>query len=310
MNIKKTALTLSLSAALLLGLAACGDDTATASTAGAIAPKAAQVAAAVPSANMGPVETAMEAARLMKTNDIKGMLAISMPAAELKKIAQKWDEGRKEPVTDTQRKEFADGLSKVLAPGAIDEMMAVAEPQLVQLKAQMPMYVGMGAGMMQQSIQSNPDMTAEQKKVAEQMVTALQTWAGKTDFSDPQRLRKAATELVNGVRATNITTLDQMKALSFDQLLGKSGVMFAATKKALNAYDFNVDEMFSSQKAEQVSMNGDSAVVRTSATLFGSPIVSESTMVKIDGRWYSKDMIEGMKKMAESETESTPKAES
>jgi hypothetical protein len=300
MNFKKSAIALSLSASLMLGLSACGgDDAATASTAGAIAPKAAQVASAVPSANLGPVETAMETARLMKSNDIKGMLTLMVPASELKKISDKWEEARKEPITDQQRKEFADGIGKALAPGALDELMAMAAPQLEQLKPQMPMYVGMGVGMMQQSIQSNPDMTAEQKKVAEQMITAMQSWANKTDFADPQRLRKAASEMINSLKATNVTTLDQLKGLSFDQLLGKSGVLFAGFKKALGAYDFNMDEMFSSQKAEQISLNGDTAVVRTTATLFGQPIVSDATMVKVDGRWYSKDMMDGLKKMAE-----------
>ena len=52
-------------------------------------------------------------------------------------------------------------------------------------------------------------------------------------------------------------------------------------------------------KAEQISMTGDTAVVRTSMTFLGQPITSEAQMVKSDGRWYSKDSIEALNKVTE-----------
>jgi hypothetical protein len=294
----------SLALLLALGLGACGDDdaAANANSAGALAPKAAQVASAIPAADLGPAQTTMEMMRLAKTNDLKGMFQLAVPPSVLKEMTAQWETKRKEPITDTQRKEFAEGISKILAPGAIDEMMAAAEPQLAQLKGQMPMYVGMGGGMLKQSIQANPDLNETQKKQALEMVGALETWAGKTDFADPNRLRKAATEFANGLRATNITTLDQMQALSFDQMLGKGGVLFAAMKKSFNAYDLNLDDMFASTKSEQISLTGDSAKIKTTMTFLGQQIVSETDMMKIDGRWFSKESQDAFKKMSESMT--------
>jgi hypothetical protein len=305
----KNTLSIALCVTLALGLAACGDDAAsvTATATGSVGSgKVAQVATAAPNKQMGPVETTLEIGRLAKSNDIKGLLALSVPGAEIKKMADNWESKRKEPLTDANRKEFADGLAKLLAPGAIDELMAQAEPQLAQLKPQMPLYVGMGVGFLQQGINANGEMTEEQKKQAVAMVGALQTWAGKTDLTDPNRLRKALTELASGVRATNITTLDQMQALSFDQVLGKGGVMFGALKKALNVYDLNMDQMLSSVKAQQVSMTGDTAVIKSSMTFLGQEFASETPMVKVDGRWYSKGSIDALKKATESME--TPKA--
>jgi hypothetical protein len=296
-------LSLIFAVSLALGLTACGDDDATASakaTGAMDAPKVAQVAGAVSANNMGPAEVSMELAHLAKINDLKGMMTLAMPASEFKKIVDSWESKRKEPITDTQRKEFADGLAKLTAPGAIDELMKQAEPSLAQMKPQMAMYIPMGIGMIQQSIASNADMSDVQKKQATEMVGAMQGWATKTDFTDANRLRKALTEMANGVKATNITSLDQMQALSFDQVLGKGGVMFGSMKRALNAYDLNMDDMFSSLKAEQVSMTGDSALVKTNITFLGQQISSETQMVKSDGRWYSKDSIEAMKKVTES----------
>ena len=311
----KNKLSLALGAAFALSLAACGGDepTATAKATGSLAaPKVAQVAAAVSSANMGPAQVSMELAHLAKINDLKGMMTLAMPAPALKKMLDSWETKRREPITDSDRKEFADGIAKLTAPGAIDELMALAEPQLTQAKPQMAFYVPMGIGVLQQGIASNADMTEAQKKQASEMVSALQGWAAKTDLTDPNRLRKALTELAIGVKATNITTLDQLQGLSFDQILGKGGLLFGSMKRALNAYDLNMDEMFSSLKAEQISMSGDTALIKTSMTFLGQAFTSEAEMVKSDGRWYSKDSIKALEKVTEQaigeNKEGTPKA--
>ena len=298
----KNKLSLALGLVLALSLVACGGDepAVTAKAMDSItAPKAAQVAAAVSSQNMGPAQVSMELARLAKINDLKGMMTLALPAPALKKMVDSWEAKRVEPITDSNRKEFADGIAKLLAPGAIDELMAQAEPQMAELKPQMALYIPMGIGMAQQAISSNVDLSDVQKKQATEMVTALQGWAMKTDLTDPNRLRKALTQLASGVRATNITTLDQLQGLSFDQMLGKGGVLFGSMKRAFNAYDFNMDEMFSSLKAEQISMTGDTAVIRTSMTFLGQAMTSEAEMIKSDGRWYSKDSIEALKKVTE-----------
>ena len=306
----KNKLSLALGVVLALTLSACGGEepTATAKATGMIAaPKVAQVAAAV-SSSMGPAQVTMELAHLAKINDLKGMLTLAMPAAQMKKMVDSWEAKRKEPISESDRKEFADGIAKLIAPGAIDELMALAEPEMAALKPQMAMYSAIGIGMAQQAITANADMSESQKKQATEMVGALQGWATKTDFTDPNRLRKALTELATGVRATNITTLDQLQGLSFDQMLGKGGVLFGSMKRAFNAYDLNMDSMFSSVKAEQLSMSGDTAVVKTSMTFLGQPMTSETQMVKSDGRWYSKDSIDALKKaesaMAEREEDS------
>ncbi len=300
---------------LALSLAACGGDepAATGQAMGSIAaPKVAQVAAAVSNKAMGPAQVSMELAHLAKINDLKGMMTLAMPAPALKKIVDSWETKRLEPISDSDRKEFADGIAKLTAPGAIDELMALAEPKMAELKPQMAMYIPGGIMFIQQSISSNTEMSDTQKKQATQMVGALQTWAMKTDLTDPNRLRKALTELAIGVKATKVTTLDQLQGLSFDQMLGKGGVLFGSMKRAFNAYDLNMDEMFTSLKAEEISMTGDTAVIKTSMTFLGQAISSEAEMVKSDGRWYSKDSIEALEKATEQamgeNKEGTPEA--
>lgn len=302
---KHTTTRLVLAASLAFALNACGDESAEKSG-GALAStgaKTEQVAAASTASakptnksGMSPVETTLEAGRLAKANDLKGLVGLILPAAQLKEAEENWEKTRAEPATDQERKEFADNIAKLIAPGAVDKLVTEAEPQLAQLKLQMPMYVGMGMGMAQQAINENAQLSESEKKQAIDSLTAVQTWANKTDLTDPNRMRKALNELANGVRATQITTLDQVRALSFDQALGKGGVLFAAVKKSLAAYDFDLDQTFSSVRAEQVSVEGDNAVVKTTIRFLGQEISSEAPMVRVDGRWYGKSMIEQLKK--------------
>lgn len=305
---KNTTTRLVLAASLAIALGACGEDT-TEKSGGALAsassPKVEQVASAStqPSkGGMSPVETTLEAGRLAKANDLKGLVSLILPAAQLKEAEENWEKNRAEPISEQERKEFEENVAKLIAPGAVDELVAAAEPQLAQLKLQMPMYVGMGMGMAQQAINGNADLSEAEKKQALDSLTAIQAWAGKTDITDPNRLRKALTELANGVRATKITTLEQVRALSFDQALGKGGVLFAAVKKSLAAYDFDLDQTFSSVRAEQVSVDGDSAVVKTTIRFLGQEISSEAPMVRVDGRWYGKSMMEQLKKATSAES--------
>ena len=312
---KNTTTRLVLAASLAFALNACGDEAADKSG-GALASansgaKVEQVATAAATAKpsskggMSPVETTLEAGRLAKANDLKGLVGLILPAAQLKEAEENWEKTRTEPATEQERKEFADNIAKLIAPGAVDKLVTEATPQLEQLKLQMPMYVGMGMGMAQQAINSNAELSESEKKQAIDSLTAIQTWAGKTDVTDPARLRKALTELANGVRATQITTLDQVRALNFDQALGKGGVLFAAVKKSLAAYDFDLDQTFSSVRAEQVNLEGDNAVVKTTVRFLGQEISSEAPMVRVDGRWYGKSMIEKLKQVsAENSTES------
>ncbi|MCB1588789.1 MAG: hypothetical protein KDI56_07795, partial [Xanthomonadales bacterium] len=46
------------------------------------------------------------------------------------------------------------------------------------------------------------------------------------------------------------------------------------------------------------SMEGDMAKVRTSYTLFGQQVSYDTELVKQDGRWYSKDGMESIEKLA------------
>lgn len=290
MSFKKLSLALAMSGAALV---ACSkEEPAPAPVAAKTMPAAAPISIAAAS----PAGVAGEMGQLAKRSDIKGLARLLLPPEHYNKAVKEWDDKRKIALTEKDRQEFIEGWGKLIAPGAVDEIMKEAEPQLVQMKGQIPMYVAMGAGFAQQTIQADEKMTPAQKEQASALLNALQGWAMKTDFADAARLRKALTEFSNGARATKIATLDDLHALNFEQVLDKGGVMFTAFKRALNAYDLNMDEMFSTIKSEQLSMAGDLAKVKTTFQFLGQTITAENELVKVDGKWYGKDMLEGLEK--------------
>jgi hypothetical protein len=93
-------------------------------------------------------------------------------------------------------------------------------------------------------------------------------------------------------RDINLKTLDEARALSFDQSMTKAQVAFQALKEALGVYGFSFDQMLDSVKPEVVSNDGKLAKVKINYSLFDTPLSMETEMVNLDGRWYGKEAID------------------
>lgn len=258
--------------------------------------------AAAPAAEQAAVATTSAASTMsaqvsaFRANDLKSLLESALPPAQLDKLRAEWDTERQQPLSEEERLEFAENWGKLTAPDGIDRIMAEVEPQLAKLKPQIAGLIGMGQGAATVMIAQSTELTADQKAQATQFMNGLSAWAMKTDFADPALLRQSLTALGEGLRATGIQTLDEARALSFDELLVRIGQAMGGFKQALAVYGFSLDEMADSIKTELVSENGNSARVKVSYALFGTPMSFESDMERVDGRWYGKDMLEQIRK--------------
>ena len=281
---------LALAGALSVALIACGKK----EEAAAPAPAAVQAKAK----ELNPVETLQATTDAFKKNDLGSLLALTLPPAKLDEIKADWDKNRAEPITEEDRKEFADGWGKLVADGAVDKMMTEVEPQLEQMKMQLPMMMPMFQGMATMSVSESTELSDEQKAAATGALNGLFTWAQTADLANGDKLRQALTIAHERGRSLNINSLDDVKAMEFDQMLAKGSVMLGAVKEMLNVYGLSLDDMAGSMQAEQVSMEGDMAKVRTSYTLFGQQVSYDTELVKQDGRWYSKDGMESFEKLA------------
>jgi hypothetical protein len=230
-----------------------------------------------------------------RNNDVAGVLKAALPPGELAQLNAQWDRVRSEmSFTEEQRAQFAATMSTLTQKDAVDAIMTMLEPQLKELDqqmAQMPMAIMMGSGFAIAMIEQDESLSPEQKKQARQVMEAMSQWAMKTPFNDRARIRKAVEAAVTTAGQLGLSDLEQLKGMSFDELLSKAGIALAGLKRMLEAFDFSIDQSLDSLKVEVVSEKGDEATVRTTLTMFGTPIVSEGVLVRRDGGWYGRDLL-------------------
>ena len=257
--------------------------------------------AATAEATASPDQAIAEVASKLKSGDVLAVLQMSLPPKHLDKMKADWKaKMAADPVTDEDRKEFAETIAKLTAADAETALYAEAEPQLAKMEtemaAQMPMLIGMGQGFAMQSIQANEKLTEAQKKQAGDVVGAMATWLQGVKFADRELAKQAIGKAVATARALELTTLDEVRGLEFEPAMAKMGVAFNGTKEVLAIYGLKLDETFDSVQTQIISQDGDNAMVKVDYQIFGQPLSFETAMVQIDGRWYGKDTIEQLEK--------------
>ena len=217
----------------------------------------------------------------LKQNDVRHLVELASSKTAFEEMKTKFAEMNKKPISDEDRRQFAESFGRLTADDAVDSIMKEIEPKLAEYKNQLPGYIAMGAGMMQMQV-ANSSVSEEEKASATKAITAIQTWAGKTDFADPKRARVAVTALVDAAKSIDLKTPEAVKALSFDQAMDKVGIFFGGFKKALLAYDFDLDATFTSFKATDLEKPGE---VQIKASVFGTELTSKANLTQREGRW-------------------------
>lgn len=285
-------------ASLLFAVSACGEKT----------PEQAAAPAAQASTPDGAI---LRSAQLLKDDDIQGLIRHAMPPPDYERTREEWTRDiNSTPVTEEDRQKFAETMQKLTAPGAEEALFAEIEPQLrafdAEYQQQMPMYVAMGTGWLQGMVQESKELSPEARQQAIAAIAAMGEWVRKTRFTDPDLVKQVIAILVRAARAVDVHTLEQARALGFEQSMDKMRITVRALKDALAVYDLSVDHTLDSVKAEVLSNDGNTAKVLVSYSLFDTPLTGEMEMVNVDGRWYDKDTIEKLRAQA---TESGDEAE-
>jgi len=253
-----------------------------------------------------PDAAVLAAVRALRGNDLNAFFLAALPPSEVAKIKSDWaNKMNEDPITDEDRKKFADQMAKFTAPGAEDKLFAEAEPQLKKLDAQaaqIPMMIAMGQGFLQSAIQQNQDLTDEQKKQSAAVVDAAAKWAQGVKFTDPALAKAAIAAVSKTARDLNLKSLDEVRALNYDQGMAKAGIALAGAKQIAGAYGLKIDQWLDSVKAETVSTTGDAAKVKVTYTAFDQPFTTESDLVKVDGKWFGKQAVEKWQKEQAAET--------
>ena len=292
----KTIFRSTLLAAIALGVAACNNDSSQSTSA---------------SAN-GPEQTVQRSIALTREGDVAGLFENSLPPEEFARIKAEWtNEKDNAPADDAARARFAETMAKLTADDAAEKLYAEIEADVrqfdTQYQKQVPTLVAMGRGYLKGLVQQSDALSASEKEQASSIIEALAKWVEQTRFTDPNLVKKALGEVAATARAIDLKTLDQARALSFDESAPKLKIAFNGLKSVLDVYGFSINDTLDSMKTTLISSEGDNAVVQIDYTLLGTPLQTTSEMIRIDGRWYSKDTIEKLKaRKTEAEKMATP----
>jgi hypothetical protein len=292
---------ISLIVALAAGAVACNQQTAAPPTAAAPATPAPPVPAATT-----PDASVLASVHALRANNVASLLENALPAGEVAKMKADWTkEINKDPLTDEDRHKFSEQMSKLTAPGAEDKLFAELEPQLKQFEQQsaqqMPMMIAMGQGFIQSAIQQSKDLNDQQKQQTLALTDATAKWAQTAKFTDAALAKQAIGVVCKTARDLNLKTLDEARALNYDQAMQKAGIVLGGFKQLFAIYGLSMDKALDSVKAETLSANGDAAKVKITYTAFDQPFSTESDLVKLNGKWYSKQAIEQWTKAQEKE---------
>ena len=207
-------------------------------------------------------------------------------------MRQAYELARVKPTTAEDRAKFEQEYAKLVGPDAVDTLMAEIEPKLEEARPQAAGAVMMGIGALQMAVASpDSEMTEAQRAALRTALPGLQQWVTTTDFLSSQSMRQALTLISNAARNTGVANLDQLKMLSFEELLAKAGSVLAASKQAIRIYGLDLDQIADSIDVQVLDIEGATARVRTTVTVFDAPIATEHELVLVDGRWYGKDAV-------------------
>lgn len=252
----------------------------------------------------GPEAAIHTSVALLKAGDIGGLIAHSLPPADYAKVKAEWGQDQ-DPPTDEERAQFAEMMAKLTAPDAEQTLYAEIEPQLTafdaQYQQQLPMYVNMGRGFLRSTIQQSKDLAEAEKTQALAAIDALADWMQNTRFTDPDKVKQVIAIATATAREMKLATIDEARALSYEDAMQKGQLVFQAIKRTVAVYGFSIDDTLDSVKTTLVANDGSNAKVKIDYTLLGKPLTAEAEMVQRDNAWYGKNALEKLERDAAAE---------
>lgn len=239
-----------------------------------------------------PAQHVQNVARLFRAGDVAGLARALVPPSKWAEIRQRYEEERLEPISADDREDFAEHIGKFTAPDAVDRLMEEIEPKLAEARPQYGGALLMAFGAMQMAVSSpDSDLTDEQRAQLESALPGIMEWASNTDFLSSDTMRDALTLLTDAARRTGLTTLDQVKALPLESVLQRGAPVLTAAKEAVSLYGIDLDAIVDTLQVEVLEVTADTAKVRTTVTLFDTPVWADHELELVEGQWYGKDAM-------------------
>lgn len=251
-------------------------------------------------------ETALQGSiDLLKANDLNGLWKHALPPADYANLRADWgkQEQNAEPITAEDRAKFTETMQQLTAPDAENKLYGELQPKLTameqQYKDQLPVLISVGAAFVKNGIAQNKNLTDAQKAQTGSALDVLTPWAQQTPWFDQAKAKQAVGVAVTTARKLDLKSPDQLRSMDFDTAMTKYATGFGGAKQLLAIYGLSLDDTLNSVKLTPVSNSNGHAVVKIDYTLLGKPLSTESTLVQENGRWYSDDMLNNVRKSHE-----------
>jgi major membrane immunogen (membrane-anchored lipoprotein) len=221
----------------------------------------------------------------MKANDLKSLIKNSLSEEQYNELVTEFENNKTGNFSEADKAQFASAISMLTSDGAEENLYQMVEPQLEQARAMLPMMLMMGKDQVLQGLKTNPMLPESQRDSAVAVVGAAMDWAGENDILSEDKTKAAITALVSTAKALDMTSLDDVQNMSFDQALEKGSIAFGGVKDILGAYGISMNDMLSSVEISDLEVNGEQANMNVSFELFGETVTQPMGMIKKDGIW-------------------------
>jgi len=244
--------------------------------------------------NDDPANSISNLVSAIKNNDLAALIRISVGVEEFDNMGQQWEEQRsqrKAEITESERAEFSETIGMVIATDAEQRLMSLVEPKLAEYQAGLMQMVALFQGLGAMQIQQSPDLNTQEKQNLTAALNKTAQWVTANDLTNKEKMQQAIAILVTRARSMNITSIDDVMNLNYEDVLSKGGVALATARDILQHYNVEVNTLLDSVAVETLENDGKNAIVSTKFEIFGIPQEVTTRLVKYQGNWVSEDAV-------------------
>jgi hypothetical protein len=248
-------------------------------------------------AGVTPPEAALEASvGLLGKGDFAGFWQHALPRADFANLKADWQQ-RHGMLDDADRRRLDAALAQLARDGAEKRLWTEVSPFVLHFerdyREQMPLTIGVFQSIAMTGIGSARSLTTAQKALAREALLALGPWAQAAPWGDVGAAHKAIDIAVMAGKDLKFPA-DGAPA-DFDTSMHNQQVAFNAVIDMAHLYNLDLDAMFASAHTQVLENTGASARIRVLYTLVDRPLSIDISMVREDGRWYDRDLLESVR---------------
>lgn len=251
-----------------------------------------------PPSNITPEKAIATNLRLTASGDFDGLMKNRLPPADYAQWRQEWDaqHAHPQPVPVAQQQQFAQIMQMLTAPGAEDKLAKRLQAELAGAggadKGLPPVVASVLAATGKDMIDGSPQLGTEQRRLALQVLGAVNTWAAGVDFADREKLAKAIDLVCATARQLHVQTLQQWQALDYASTMRDYGIVWNGIEGLLDIYGLDLASSLDEGKPAIVSIVSDEAVVQLNLNVDGQAMTGQWAMRRVGGHWYDAAVLD------------------